>query len=482
MDSPSDILVLVIDDDRLSRMTLRRLLTDQGFSVEEAEDGIQGLAKARQRQPDLVLLDVVMPGVDGFGVCEELRQDPVLAEVPVFMLTSLGDHESRVRGLEVGADDFISKPYRPDVLRAKVKTVTGLNRFRRIRAERARFAWVVESAEEGYLLVDERGRLLYANCKARALLGFCSEARGEDVLECLRRDFSLQPSECWELWPNLPEDQPLQLLRAESEVAPAVWLGVKVLKQSLGSGQESLLQLRDITSEVLSQRSVWTFESFIGHKLRTPVTKITWGLAFLSKKAHKLSTAEVVEFAEMASQGVVELQRELDEVMRYLNAPSAIPEGGGFPLAQLEALLLELAGRLELPPCTISFDDHLPESVHLSPRAFELVLWELFQNSKKFHPRRLPRISLCVRQELGSKVVFEFEDDGARLTPEQLSRAFLPYYQGEKYFTGQIRGMGLGLSMVASLILEVGGECTLRNRVKGEGLVVELKLPIGQGK
>lgn len=74
----------------------------------------------------------------------------------------------------------------------------------------------------------------------------------------------------------------------------------------------------------------------------------------------------------------------------------------------------------------------------------------------------------------------EIEDDGVSLTPEQLQRATQPYYQGERRFTGQVEGMGLGLSLVSSMTWEVGGECSVRNRAEGNGVVVELRLPVGQ--
>lgn len=83
---------------------------------------------------------------------------------------------------------------------------------------------------------------------------------------------------------------------------------------------------------------------------------------------------------------------------------------------------------------------------------------------------------LRVRQA-EDQVVLEVEDDGVSLTPVQLQRAVQPYYQGERRFTGQVEGMGLGLSLVCSMAWEVGGDCTLRNRSDGDGVVVELRLP-----
>lgn len=475
-------LILIVDDEEIGRLMLRRLLENEGYRVEVAENGSAGIEKARNLEPDLILLDVVMPVIDGYEVCEILRRDSVLAEVPVIMLTSLDDPESRLRGLQVGADDFLSKPVVPEELKARARTVTRLNRYRRLRSERARFDWVVENADEGYLLVDEAGRLLYANGKAKKFLGLPSQAKGDDLLQLLQRRFKLRPPDRWKTWPALPTDEALHLLMPESERNSAVWLEVRAVAHQIGPTSEFLLQLRDVTHEQATQRCVWTFESLVSHKLRTPLTKIHLGLSVIEKKAGRLTPEEIQEFAGLANEGVGDLKRQLEGVLAYLNAPTAMPNGQGFALVGLCNLVDEVVGQLGLPPVVPMFDERLPEHVQLSDHAMELILLELFGNSKKFHPRNRPQMQLRARLS-GDRVVIEVEDDGVSLTPEQLQRAVQPYYQAERRFTGQVDGMGLGLSLVCSMAWEVGGDCTVRNRLDGDGLVVELRLPIGdQGR
>ncbi len=467
----SEALLLIIDDDRPSRALLQQLLRKDNYRLEFAEDGETGLTLASQLQPDLILLDVVMPGMDGFEVCRRLRQDPNLAEVPVLMLTALEDHQSRLTGLEAGADDFISKPYHVAELRARVRTVVRLNRYRRIRNERDRFGWVVENVEHGYLLVDPQGRLLYANSKARGIFGLGADSQGQAVLPLLESQFRLQPEEHWRDWPRLPENEPLMLLRPETGQARASWMEVRVLSHS----QEILLQLRDVTSELSSQRSVWSFESLICHKLRTPLTKITWGLSFIANKADRLSVAKIKEFADMSQAGVDQLKGELESVLSYLNTPSARPSDGGFRLELLEESLTEIVAQLEITPVQVERSEPLPERLPISRRAFEIILWELLQNSKKYHPQHNPRIQVKVFSQHG-KTVLEVIDDGICLSPEQLRNAFLPYYQGERTFTGQIPGMGLGLTMVRQMLWEAGGECQIQNRRGGQGVILEMRL------
>ncbi len=108
--------ILVIDDEDMIRSLLRLTLVREGYDVLEAETGEEGITIGRQQSPDLVLLDVMMPGMDGFAVCEQIRQDPLLAAIPVIMLSALKDPQSKRESQRVGATDYLTKPWATDVL------------------------------------------------------------------------------------------------------------------------------------------------------------------------------------------------------------------------------------------------------------------------------------------------------------------------------------------------------------------------------
>lgn len=123
--------VLVVDDDADMAAFLALLLQSEGMEVETAADGAAGLQRVSIQHPDLVLLDVMMPGASGFEVCRELKDDEATALIPVILVTSLEDSESRVRGIEAGADDFLSKPVKREELIARVKTLRRLHDTRK---------------------------------------------------------------------------------------------------------------------------------------------------------------------------------------------------------------------------------------------------------------------------------------------------------------------------------------------------------------
>jgi two-component system, OmpR family, response regulator ResD len=112
--------VLVVDDERAIRRLLRLYLTDAGFTVAEAGDGEAAIDQVRRGGIDLVLLDLMLPGMDGFEVCRRLEE---ISNVPVIMVTARGDEAHRVTGLELGADDYVVKPFSPAEVVARVRAV-----------------------------------------------------------------------------------------------------------------------------------------------------------------------------------------------------------------------------------------------------------------------------------------------------------------------------------------------------------------------
>lgn len=129
---PDKSTILIADDDIVARTALEMLLEPDGYELVFATDGPEALQKAEQLLPDLILLDVIMPTMQGFEVCQRLRENPKLGDLPVVMITGFSNRETRLQGIESGADDVISKPYDQVELRARIRTITRLNRYRRL--------------------------------------------------------------------------------------------------------------------------------------------------------------------------------------------------------------------------------------------------------------------------------------------------------------------------------------------------------------
>jgi len=131
-------MVLIVDDEYAGRETLQSVLEGEGYQLEMAENGMQAIEKAKKLLPDVILLDVMMPGMTGFEVCQRIRSDPEIAEIPMIVLTALYDRESLLTALKAGADDFISKPFDRFELRARLLGITRLNRYQKLIQERTK--------------------------------------------------------------------------------------------------------------------------------------------------------------------------------------------------------------------------------------------------------------------------------------------------------------------------------------------------------
>lgn len=171
--------ILIVDDEERNRKLLTLLLKGHGYPSVTAQNGPEAIEKATAAQPDLILLDIMMPGMDGYEVCRKLRQDPATRQIPIVMVTALEDRDSRLAGLEAGANDFLSKPVDDAELMVRVKNLLRIKEFEDFLAEYNRIL-----ARE----VDEKTRELrdaYVDTIYRLTLA--AEYKDEDTATHIKR-------------------------------------------------------------------------------------------------------------------------------------------------------------------------------------------------------------------------------------------------------------------------------------------------------
>jgi len=216
--------ILVVEDEVTLQETLVYNLKRQGYEVEAVGDGQAALQAARQNHPDLIVLDIMLPGVDGFEVCRILRQE---MSTPVLMLTARDDEIDRVVGLEVGADDYLTKPFSMRELMARVKAM-----LRRVRLLREEFSTAQAGAEvsSNILTFDNLeidltrrevrlgGAVLQLKPKEYELLLFLAQHRGQ----VLSREFVLERVWGWDYYgDSRTVDVHVRWLREKIETDPA---------------------------------------------------------------------------------------------------------------------------------------------------------------------------------------------------------------------------------------------------------------------
>lgn len=223
--------LLIVDDNASARETLQAMLEPEGYQIEQAHDGFQALQRLQHLQPDLIILDVMMPGMDGFEVCRRIRAAPALAEVPIIIITALDDRASLLQGIEAGADDFLSKPVDRYELTARVRTITRLNRYRTLQEQRENLRQMSErivTAQE-----EERQRI------SRELHDDLGQALTTQMISLrnLQDDLSLPPETLFEKLQAL-HDQSYEIFvkirRLAHDLRPPILdaLGLKVAMQT----------------------------------------------------------------------------------------------------------------------------------------------------------------------------------------------------------------------------------------------------------
>lgn len=471
----TSVILAIISDQTLDR-DLKKLLQGTSFGLLTAPNSHTGLQMAEELIPDAILVDIDLDG-SALETCRRLRANRVLRGIPILVLADYQDHDSRALGLSVGVDDFINKPFDVIELLSRLRTVTRYNAKRLMVTDLTRFNWMASHAEGGYVLLDKSGAIHYANENARVLLNLPEDYLGLPFIAVVEHRFKAEPREAWATWINEPV--PLFLIQPETPTARAVWVMLDLLDTILGVEQHRIVHLQDVTERMSIYQDMRRFHTVVAHKLRTPMSMLVSSMALLKLRLDQLSGEEVKDLVRSSIKGVDRLASQVQEILTYIDAPLALNVSDPVTLDMIPKMVRSICEPLRMRNVVVFLPEQLrPKVVALTNDALEIILYELLLNARKFHPDKNPTVEVAVEQIDEGYIRLRVADDGQTLSIEQLSWAWLPYVQGEKDFTGELPGMGLGFPMVATMLWKVGGDVHLRNRHNGPGVVVEMKVPL----
>lgn len=470
-------LLLVITATQSMRQAMTETLAGTHYVLHFAENATDGLQKAEDLLPTAIIIDIDLETLDAYGICRHLRANRLLKGIPIMMICSREDRDLRAGGMNAGADDFLDKPLDGLELLARLRMLTRLSITGRLTNDLTRFSWMVEHAQEGYLMIDLSGAIHYANERAVNLLNLPEDFIGLPFNRVVEKQYMPEPIEAWENWREDPA--PCFLVQPEGPTARAVWVVLEALDTPMGTEYQRIVRLRDVTERMSLYHDMRKFHTFINHKLRTPVSMLYTSLSIIKHQMESLPAEEVKKMMGTAIRGTERLAEEVRNVVNYLDAPLALNLGQPVKLEKLPEIVTMIAERMRLKHIIISMPDDLYEtSIGLTPDALEIILHELIENAYKFHPEKTPKIEISVQKKENGFIHMRIVDDGMNLSVEQLAWAWLPYFQSEKDFTGEMPGTGLGIPMVATLIWKAGGTLGLRNRPDRSGVIIDLNIPL----
>ncbi|MBD2122296.1 response regulator [Trichocoleus sp. FACHB-262] len=498
MTEESLIKILHVDDNESNRYIVSRILRNAGFIALEAETGYAGLQVVTEQSPDLVILDVKLPDLNGFEVCHQIKTNAKTAFIPVLHLSaSFIESRDKAQGLDSGADAYLAQPVEPIELLA---TIRSLLRIRR--AEDAALAlakeWQItfDSISDGVGLLDREGNFLRCNRALSQLLGrpvediigysqqtLIEKFLGYTDITPFARVQVTQQREIQEVqfdsrWFLVTVDP---VFNSENIFTGAVYLLTDITERQRAEAERIQLLNREQkarTEAEAANRVKDEFLATLSHELRSPLNAMLgWTRLLNTRKFDEATTARAMETIERNARSQAQLVEDLLDVSRIIQGKLRL----NVRPIELKAIIetaLETAGpaaeakeiRLQsvLDPgsgCVAGDSDRLQQ-----------IIWNLLSNAIKFTPKG-GRVQIRL-ERVHSHVEIAVSDTGQGISSDFVPYVFDRFRQADSSITRSYSGLGLGLAIVRHLVELHGGTVEAYSPGPGEGSTFTVKLPL----
>jgi len=434
--------ILIVDDNANNIAILFDALQNLGYELRVARDGLSALEKVACEPPDLILLDVMMPGIDGFETCAQLKADPASAAIPVIFMTGMGEVEDKVKGFAVGGVDYLVKPVRLPELQARLATHLNLKHLQH--------------------QLQRQNRDLAAEVERRQQV----EAALREAQADLERKVAQRTEE----------------LRATNDVLAQKIQALQVAEADL---QQALLAAR-AAAEAKSQ-----FLAKMSHELRTPLNAIL-GFSQLLAGDGNLSPQQrqQITIIEQSGDHLLRLIADILSVVQLESGDATYVPSPISLRSWLHDLIAPFQSRARAKglTCELELADNLPGAIATDAAKLQQVLWHLLDNAIKFASSGGAR--LCVRSLLPSpggkgrvgmpetdlQLCFAVEDTGPGFATADLQQWFEPFAQTRSN-RESLEGTGIGLTIAQRVVQLLGGELQVTS-TPGQGSCFCFSIPV----
>ncbi len=531
-------LILIADDDRFTRMLLRQIMEEEGYQVEEVGDGEQCLAAYSQLKPDMVLLDAMMPVMDGFTCCTRLQAQVESdapsddswpssrvansLRIPVLMITGLNDQASVDWAFEAGATDFITKPIHPPVLRRRVRRLLEASWAEKaLRESEKKYRSVVENIREVIFQTNAFGDWTFLNPAWTKLTGFTvEESLKTSFLNYVHPDDRLSSMELWQSLLTGGQESCRHEMRFLTKVGQIFWVEIHAHSTLITNGAVTGLSgiLQDITkrrqaealerekirleSEILKRQRTEEMISntlekekelselksqiitTISHEFRTPLTTILGSSELLKNYGQQWPEEKKMKHFERIEYAVEHITKLLNDVILIGQVEAGELQFNPVQLdveVTIREIIEELQHRLE----NSQEGDNVtvPSIIFSSQRdttqaQLDRKLMEQILTNLVSNAVKYSPQGCQVRFELlcqPSQAIFSIQDEGIGIPRCEQERVFEAFYRASN--AGTIQGTGLGLAIAKKCVDLLGGEITLGSEV-GVGTTLTVILPL----
>jgi len=513
--------ILVVDDDPANRIVLNKILVRAGYELCQAADGVEALEVALGVLPDLILLDIMMPRMNGLDACRQLKVDERTRDIPVIFLSALGDLGKKMEAFSAGGVDYMTKPFQMEEILARVRTHMTLRHLqrdlqeqnvllqneiserRRTEAMLRQLSRAVEQSASTIVITDRNGIIEFVNPAFTLITGYLAQEALGRTPRLLKS--GLQPDEFYhtlwgtilrgDIWEgefvNKRRDGTLYWERAtispvrndEGQISHFVAVKDDITQKKLAEAalHESQAALRQYATELEAQNEeLDAFAHTVAHDLKNPLNLLVGYSDLLERYSVQMATEDIQRHLRTICQTGHKMAKIIDELLLL----ASVRKTGDVKTESLDMASIVAEAQARVANMTaaregeIIVPDSWPAAAGYAPWVEEV--WENYiSNGIKYGGR--PDAGVPPHLELGSNplegssfVRFWVRDNGQGLTSEQQSALFTPFTRLGQADTS---GYGLGLSIARRIIEKLGGTVGVESEV-GQGSTFWFTLPV----
>jgi len=457
-ESPEKEVILIIDDSPTNIMLLSEVLQESGFSVWIAKDGETAIGKLTKELPDLILLDVLMPGPDGFEICQRLKSNSFTSEVPIIFMTALSDPVDKVKGMSLGAVDYITKPFRPEEVLARVKIHLKIRKLTQ------------SLAKQNQLLKQEIQDRIAVEVRLQKLTEELEKRVEERTAELTQAMYDLQKAQV-----QLVQKEKMSTLgQLVSGVAHEINNPINFIAANLNHAEKYIEDLLDhlhlyqqkfpVPGAEIETNAEEIDLDFLVEDLPSLVASMQNGTDRINQISVSL---RIFSRSDNNAKVAVNIHEGIDSTLMILkhrlkaneNRPAIeiIKDYGNLPLVKCHAGQLNQVFMNLLSNAIDAFDEY--------SQAYSYTQLEL-------NPSTII-ISTEVNQK-EQQILIRIHDNGPGMLPEAQAHLFEPLFTTKPLG----KGTGLGLSISYQIVVEKHGGQLTCNSVPGEGVEFVIALPL----
>lgn len=483
--------ILVVDDEKGLRIGVQRLLEMEGYSVDVAENGTEGIEKGTSKEYDLAIIDLKMPDIEGIEVLKNIKEK--FPNTVCFIATAYASYDTAIEATKLGAQSYIPKPFTPEELIAEIKSgyqkrllLLEEDKWRKEREERllevafekTRLNTIINSITDGVLVVNKEGLAVLFNPAVLRFLQLSEIKVEEYILD------KLHP-EILELINKflLSESREKRYYTIQLEIKPNREFFIEASASAVFHPGDNLagvvIVFKDITELKRIELIKSQFVSMVSHELKAPIAAVYGFLKLMSDVNIKLSDQQKQDYLNRSMirlDGLLKMVNDLLDISR-MELKTVKREIKQVSIKEVIESVLELF-QIEIQKKGITtYFEHTDELVLINADNEEIsrLFTNLISNSIKYNREQG---SLIIKSYVeGNYIITEIKDTGIGMKPEEKQKLFSEFFRAKNEFTKNVSGTGLGLSIVKRIIESYSGKIEVESEF-GIGTTFRVYFPI----